>query len=438
VTIQSLLKELIGVNNIKVKSWELIINSKNIKELYITVEPYKKDQNKCPICGRKLPGYDKKEAPRKWKALNVGCIPVYVLSKTKRVSCPEHGVITAGVPWARQNSRFTKDFENQVAWLAFNLSKKTLSEFMGISWNTVGDIINRVLIDVAPKYEDRFDNLVNIGIDETSYRKGHNYITTVVNNDDSTVIWASEGHSIVTLTKFFEHLSLKQRASIKTVSGDGARWIKACMDKYIPEAKRCIDPFHTISWAQVALDDVRKAASQRARILFETNEGLIKKRGRGRPKKGDEVKPSEAKIIKNSKFALRKNPENLTKNQREKLEMIKLGDNQLYRAYMLKEKLRFIFKLDDIREVKEHLNSWLSWARRCRIPSFVALGRKIKRHYEAIIATRTYKISNAKTEALNNKIKLCIRRAYGFRNLNNLINSVLLVCSNIKIPLPNR
>ena len=118
--------------------------------------------------------------------------------------------------------------------------------------------------------------------------------------------------------------------------------------------------------------------------------------------------------------------------------MIKLGDNQLYRAYMLKEKLRFIFKLDDIEEVKNHLNSWLSWARRCRIPSFVALGRKIKRHYEAIIATRTYKISNAKTESLNNKIKLCIRRAYGFRNINNLVNSVLLVCSNIKIPLANR
>jgi transposase len=438
VTIKSLLKQLIGVNNIKVKSWELITNSKDIKELFIKVEPYKRDQNRCPICGRRLPGYDKKKTSRQWRSLNVGTIPVYVSANTNRVSCSEHGVITAGVPWARQNSRFTKDFENQVAWLAFNLSKKTLSEFMGIAWNTVGDIINRVLIDVAPKYEDRFDNLVNIGVDETSYRKGHNYITTVVNNDDSTVIWAAEGHSIATLSKFFELLTPEQRASINTVSGDGARWIQACMDKYIPQAERCIDPFHAISWAQVALDDVRKAASERARILFEANEGAIKKRGRGRPKKGDDVKTSEAKIIKNSKFALRKNPENLTKNQREKLEMIKLGDNQLYRAYMLKEKLRFIFKLDDIEEVKEHLDSWLSWARRCRIPSFVALGRKIKRHYAAIIATRTYKISNAKTESLNNKIKLCIRRAYGFRNIKNLVNSVLLVCSNIKIPIANK
>jgi transposase len=438
VTRTSLLKELIGVNNVKVKSWELITNSSNIKELFIHVEPYKKEQNKCPICGRRLPGYDKKRTPRKWRSLNVGNIPVYVLANTNRVTCSEHGVITAAVPWARHNSRFTKDFENQVAWLAFNLSKKTLSEFMGVSWNTVGDIINRVLWDIAPNYEDRFNNLVNIGIDETSYKKGHNYITTVVNNDDSTVIWAAEGHNQNTLSKFFDYLTPAQRATIKTVSGDGARWIKACLDKYIPNAERCIDPFHTISWAQVALDDVRKAASQRARVILEQKEGKPKKRGRGRPKKGDEKPIDESKIIKNSKFALRKNPENLTKNQREKLEMIKLNDNQLYRAYRLKEELRFIFKLDDMDEVKEHLDSWLSWARRCRIQSFVALGRKIKRHYDAIMATRTYKISNAKTEALNNKIKLCIRRAYGFRNINNLLNSVLLVCSNIKIPLANR
>jgi len=361
-----------------------------------------------------------------------------VFADTYRVSCPEHGVIVESVPWARPRSPFSRDFENQVSWLSFNISKKALSEFMGVAWKTVGKIISRTLDEIAPDYEDRFDNLVNIGTDETSYKKGHNYITTVVNNDNGTVIWAGKGHSIATLSQFFERLTPKQRASIKTVSGDGARWIKSCMDKYVPDAARCIDPFHAISWAQEALDEVRKEAGNRARLILEERDGKQKKRGRGRPKKGEEAIPDEAKIIKNSKYALCKNPENLTKNQREKLEMIKLKDNQLYRAYMLKEKLRLIFKLDDIEEVKDEIDAWLSWARRCRIESFVSLSRKIKRHYEAIIATRMYKISNAKTEALNNKIKLCIRRAYGFRNINNLIDTVLLVCSNIKIPLANR
>ena len=370
MTIKSILKELIGVNNIKIKSYSLITNLSNIKELHIEIEPYEREHHRCPLCEKRLPQYDKVTSRRKWRCLNIGNIPVYVFADSHRVSCPEHGVIVERVPWARHRSPFSRDFENQVSWLSFNMSKKALSEFMGIAWSTVGKIITRTLVEVAPNYEDRFDNLVNIGIDETSYRKGHNYITTVVNNDNSTVIWAAEGHSIATLTKFFEYLTPEQRASIKTVSGDGARWIQACMDKYIPQAKRCIDPFHAISWAQVALDDVRKAASQRARAILEQKEGRPKKRGRGRPKKGDEVKTSEVNIIKNSKFVLRNNPENLTKNQREKLEMIKLKDNQLRRAYILEEDLRIIFQLDDIDEVKKHLDSWLSWARRCRIPSF--------------------------------------------------------------------
>lgn len=439
MTFKMILKELIGVNNIKIKNFNLLTNNDNIKQLNIEVESYKKEHHRCPICNKKLPRYDKVTERRKWRSLNLGSILVYVYTDTYRVSCPEHGVIVERVPWARHKSPFTREFENQVAWLSYNMSKKALSEFMGIAWNTVGRIITRTVREIEPNYySERFNNLVSIGIDETSYRKGHKYITTVVNNDNSTVIWAAEGHSVETLTKFFELLTPKQRATIKTVSCDGARWIKKCMDTYIPNAQRCIDPFHAISWAQVALDDVRRDASNRAIEELRSQEGKPKKRSRGRPRKGDEKKITQDKVIKNSRFALYKNPENLTVNQREKLAMIRLRDNQLYRAYMLKEKLRLVFKLQNEDELKAELDSWLSWARRCRIKSFVALGRKIKRHYDCIIATVVNKISNAKTEALNNKIKLCIRRAYGFRNIRNLIDSVLLYCSNIKIPLANR
>jgi transposase len=95
----------------------LVTNSKRISELYIQVESCKREQNRCPIWGKKLSVYDKKKSYRKWRSLKLGTIPVYGLANTNRVSCSEHGVITAGVPWARQSSGFTKDFENQVAWL---------------------------------------------------------------------------------------------------------------------------------------------------------------------------------------------------------------------------------------------------------------------------------------------------------------------------------
>ncbi len=114
--------------------------------------------------------------------------------------------------------------------------------------------------------------------------------------------------------------------------------------------------------------------------------------------------------------------------------MIAKSDNRLYRAYLLKEKLRLIFQMDDI-EGRKELDSWIKWAQHCRIPVFIELQRKIRRHYEAIIETLRSGLSNARIEAVNNKIKLSIRMAYGFRNLNNMIDMIMLRCSDIEVIL---
>ena len=137
---------------------------------------------------------------------------------SRRVSCPEHGVHVASVPWAKPGSRFTTDVAYSAAWmLKGGLSKK------------------------------RYDGLVNIGIDETSYRKGHKYVTTVVNHDTNTVVWAHEGYG----------KTEEQRASIRLVSGDGARYITDAVAKFCPNATRCFDPFHVVEWANDALGSIR-------------------------------------------------------------------------------------------------------------------------------------------------------------------------------------
>ena len=102
---------------------------------------------------------------------------------------------------------------------------------------------------------------VRIGIDETSYRKGHSYITTVVNHDTNTVIWADKGHGREVLEKFFQLLTPDQLASIEVVTGDGARWITDCVSEYCPKATRCLDPFHVVEWANDALDAVSRRSS---------------------------------------------------------------------------------------------------------------------------------------------------------------------------------
>ena len=111
----------------------------------------------------------------------MGPCKVYVESESLRVMCREHGVHTAMVPWARHGASFTRDFEDQVAWMTKSLNKTSVAQYMRISWNTIGPIVTRVKKDKDPNPPHRFENLRRIGIDETSYTKGQNYITVVVN-----------------------------------------------------------------------------------------------------------------------------------------------------------------------------------------------------------------------------------------------------------------
>ena len=230
-------------------------------------------------------------------------------------------------------------------------------------------------------------------------------------------------------------LTPEQRASIEVVTGDGARWITDSCAEHCPDAKRCLDPFHAVEWANAALDAVRVEAWRRA---------LEKWRGMGRPKNGDrEAKEARraakqaADDIKHSKYALGKNPENLTPGQQERLAVIQAGDGALSRAHAMKEQLRLIFKMTDADEAAAAIDRWTARAQRCRIPAFVELQRKIRRHREHIINAIRYHVSNARIEALNNKIKLLIRVAYGFRNIDTMIALVMLFCSNITIPWPS-
>ena len=142
------------------------------------------------------------------------------------------------------------------------------------------------------------------------------------------------------------------------------------------------------------------------------------------------------KDLKGSRFALGKAPEHLTKKQQAQLEFIAKADKRLYRAYLLKEKLRLVFQCENVAIAKEELDGWIKWAQHCRIKVFVELQRKIRRHYDAILATMEHHLSNAVLEATNRKIKLSVYMAYGFRNIDNMIDMIMLRCSDIDVRLP--
>ena len=399
--------------------------------LVVRVRPHRRRGGRCGECGKRSPGYDRGEGRRRWRSLDLGTVRVFLEAEAPRVSCPVHGPTVRQVPWARHSAGHTRDFDDQVAWLATQCSKTAITKLMRISWRTVGAIIARVCADIDAKV-DRLAGLRRIGIDEVSYRKGHQYLTVIVDHESGRLVWAEPGRDVATLHRFFDELGAERAAALTHVTGDTAAWIRTTVPERAPDAVLCADAFHVIAWATQCLDDVRRQVWNDARrrpggmTLAGSRVGL-----RYNLSKGD------ARKIARSRYALWKNPEDLTIRQRDKLAWIAKTSPTLHRAYLLKEGLRWVFKTGGDAG-KQALDRWLSWARRCRIPSFVALAAKIGRHLCAIHATLEERMSNALTESINTKIRLITRVAFGFHGPQPLIALAMLNLGGYRPELPGR
>jgi transposase len=216
------------------------------------VRPRKGAARRCGICGRRCPRYDNGEGRRRWRALDLGVIPVYLEADAPRVSCPDHGVIVAQVPWARHRARHSRAFEDMTAWLAAHCSRSAVEELMRVAWRTVGAIIVRVVAD-AHEALDPLEGSVSIGIDEISYKRGHRYLTVVIDHDTGRLIWAAPGRDKATLSRFFELLGPARAAGITHVSADGAEWIATVVADHCVNATMSLDPFHLVTVRREAL-----------------------------------------------------------------------------------------------------------------------------------------------------------------------------------------
>jgi len=427
----SLWNEVLGVEKTVFESVEY---DQEQDLLVARVRPTKRARGRCGLCHRPCPGYDGGDGRRQWRALDLGTVKAVLEADAPRVSCRRHGVVVAAVPWARHGTGHTYAFDDTVAWLTVRCSKTAVRVLMRVAWRTVGSIITRVSADAMAR-TDRFANLTRIGIDEISYKRGHRYLTVVVDHDTRRLIWAAPGRDKATLNTFFDELGPDRCAAITHVSADAADWIADVVAVRCPAAVQCADAFHIVKWATEALDEVRRGVWNTARATAHTEPG----RRRGRPTADAPPRPGSdlARGLKNSRYALWKNPENLTVRQGAKLEWIAKTDPRLYRAYLLKEGLRMVFAL--LGEAgKDALDRWVSWARRCRIPAFVDLQKRIVRHRKTIDATLEHGLSNGLIESTNTKIRVLTRMAFGFTKPEALVALAMLALGGYCPPLPGR
>lgn len=248
------------------------------EEIHMDVRPYKRIRGCCPVCGKHCPKYDQKSDDSvSWRANSLNGVPVFLYYCPIRVECRNHGVLTEYIPWADGRSRFTKDFNNEIAFLALNAPKTVVSQFMDVNWRSVGNAIKAAHDRIEPDVSERLRGLRRICVDETSRQKGYKYITVVYDMDRNRVVWVHDGYGLEVFKLFCESLSEKEREAIEVVAGDGARWIDQCVKEYFKNAKRCIDFFHVVGWTNEALDKVRTSAQQAAtREVNKMTEELLR------------------------------------------------------------------------------------------------------------------------------------------------------------------
>jgi len=393
-----LLSILIGLKHTRVVGFEFSESA-----LIINVAP----STRIPCCGscfarvRKV--HDRRE--RHWRHLDFAGMRVELRYAIARVECVRCGVTTELVPWAEPGVGFTREFEEMTAYLTQRADRTTVATMLRIAWTTVGSIITRVVARLQPG--SRLDGLTRIGVDELSYRRHHQYVTVVIDHVLGRVVWAHEGKNADTLREFFSELGPERGAKLEAVTIDmSAAYIQAVTEAS-PNARIIFDRFHVQRLAHDALDEVRRSEV--------------------RELKGTE----DATALKNTRFALHKNPWNLTQLEIERVAHVQKTNLPLYRGYLLKESLAAILDGKQINVARAKLGEWIAWATRSQLAPFQKLAGTVKKHAEGILAYVATGLSNGRTEGMNGKIRTITRRAFGFHNVQSLIGLIFLCCSGL-------
>jgi len=379
--------------------WQVSEVDLNVPKGEVTVRVKQKEgmRSCCPNCGKESPGYDART--RRWRHLDTCQYKTILIADVPRVKCEEHGVVTVSVPWAEPGSGFTAMFEALVIdWLK-EASTLGVSRLMGLSWNAVDGIMQRAVERGLLRREET--NVTQIGVDETAFRKRHDYVTIVSDQAAGTVLHVGDDRKKQGLKDWYDSLNEGQRGAIESISMDmWPAFINATLES-IPgaEDKIAFDKFHVAKYLGEAVDKVRR--QEHKALMIEGYDDL-----------------------KGSKYVWLYNPENMTRKHKMRFKMLRESTLKTARAWAIKEMAMSLWHYVSKTWARKGWEQWLSWAVRSRLKPIRNVARIIKEHLWGILNAIILKVSNGPAEGLNSRIKTIKVRSRGFRNKRRFANAI--------------
>lgn len=366
-------------------------------EVMVHVEQEKGAKLCCPTCGKDSPGYD--SGARRWRHLDTCQYKTILIAEVPRVKCQTHGVVTVSVPWAEPGTGYTAMFEALVIdWLK-EASTLAVSRLMNLSWNAIDGMMQRAVERGLSRREELC--VTQIGVDETAFKKRHDYVTIVSDQEAGTVLHVGKDRKKATLKAWYESLTEEQQEAIESVSMDmWPAFINATLES-IPGAKEKIafDKFHVAKYLGEAVDKVRR--QEHKALMAEGYEDL-----------------------KGSKYDWLYNPENMTSKQQKRFKALRDSTLKTARAWAIKELAMSRWHYVSKTWARKGWEQWLSWAVRSRLDPIKEVAKTIKEHLWGILNAIVLNVSNGPAEGLNSKIKMIKVRSRGFRNKERFANAI--------------
>ncbi len=364
----------------------------------------------CPVCGKEVKAYDTTE--KEWRHLNFFQYACYLTVRVPRIDCPNDGILQIDVPWAREGADFTFLFESFAMTLVREMPVNKVSQIINVDDNKLWRMMH--YYTEAARQKGDYSGVKQIGVDETSKAKGHDYVSLFVDLAEKRTIFVAEGKGSETITAFTQDFKAHQGNpdDITDVSIDMSPAFIKGVEENLPQAAITFDKYHIMKIINTAVDAVRKAEAK------------------------------QQDLLRGQKYVFLKNRQNLTESQLQALQSIESMPRlnlKTVRAYHIRENFQEIYKEATKESFERALKKWYFWASHSRIEEIKEAAKTIKRHWSGVLRWYDSKINNGILEGLNSLIQAAKAKARGYRTFKNLKTIIYMLTGKLdyaKVGLP--